>query len=216
MGHNVTRRAATVAAVVLGLFLGLWLASPSPVRAAAQVCIYDGIHSHTAEAGDVGDCDPRSDGFTYDAPLLVRADVHRVGAARSTSRQFMVSREWSASPRVETRGASTTPSTRSVATEAASPGLSGVNRVGSALKTDAQHAFPDVVDNFAAEGSKFSIPTKGPGGVVVRNSELFQVEGSLNGRSGVFEWIVDQGEMTHRRFIPGGKVTGYPNQVPTS
>jgi RHS repeat-associated protein len=101
------------------------------------------------------------------------------------------------------------------ATEAASPGLSGVNRVGSALKTDAQHAFPDVVDNFATEGSKFSIPTKGPGGVVVRNSELFQVEGSLNGKSGVFEWIVDQGDMTHRRFIPGGKVTGYPNQVPT-
>ena len=87
--------------------------------------------------------------------------------------------------------------------------------MGSALKTDAQHAFPDVVDNFATEGSKFSIPTKGPGGVVVRNSDLFQVEGSLNGKSGVFEWIVDQGEMTHRRFISGGKVTGYPNQVPT-
>ena len=28
------------------------------------------------------------------------------------------------------------------------------------------------------------------------------------------EWIVDQGSMTHRRFIPGGNVTGFPNQIP--
>jgi hypothetical protein len=63
----------------------------------------------------------------------------------------------------------TTPVSRSVATEAAPPGLSGATRTGSALRTDAQHAFPDVVDNFATSGSKFSIPTKGPGGSVVRN-----------------------------------------------
>lgn len=59
-----------------------------------------------------------------------------------------------------------------------------------------------------------TIPTKGPGGTVVRRSELYQVEGSLNGKEGVFEWIIDQGQMTHRRFIPGGRVTGYPNQTP--
>ena len=151
----------------------------------------------------------------YDATAVARADVHANDTGMSVSQQEVGSPQVSAPPSARVLGASTTPSDVDIATEAASPGLSGVNRVGSALKTDAQHAFPDVVDNFATEGSKFSIPTKGPGGVVVRNSDLFQVEGSLNGKSGVFEWIVDQGEMTHRRFISGGKVTGYPNQVPT-
>lgn len=153
--------------------------------------------------------------YTYDVPTVTRVNVQTSEVRRVESRQVTGSREEFASLFSPASGPSTTPGKRSVATEATSPGLSGVNRMGSALKTDAQHAFPDVVDNFATEGSKFSIPTKGPGGVVVRNSELFQVEGSLNGKSGVFEWIVDQGEMTHRRFIPGGKVTGYPNQVPT-
>ncbi|MCY9845118.1 hypothetical protein [Vibrio caribbeanicus] len=90
----------------------------------------------------------------------------------------------------------------------------GKTRVGSANKTDPTHAFPDLVDNFVGDATKFTIPTKGPGGKVIRNSELHQVEGSLNGRQGVFEWIVDQGQVTHRRFIKNGTVTGYPNQVP--
>ncbi len=90
----------------------------------------------------------------------------------------------------------------------------GKPRAGSALKSDPQHAFPDLVDNFATDAQRFTIPTRGPGGQVVRQSELLQVEGSLNGREGVFEWIVDQGQVTHRRFIPGGRVTGSPNQIP--
>lgn len=45
-------------------------------------------------------------------------------------------------------------------------------------------------------------------------SELRQIEGSNNGVSGVFEWIVDEGNVTHRRFIPGAQVTGLPNQIP--
>ena len=94
------------------------------------------------------------------------------------------------------------------------PGVAGLPRTGSALKADPHHAFPDVVDNFARDAKHFEIPTRGPGGQIVRTSELYQVEGSLNQRTGVFEWIVDQGQITHRRFIPGGKVTGFPNQVP--
>lgn len=91
----------------------------------------------------------------------------------------------------------------------------GKPRVGSANKLpDVQHGFNDIVDNYAGYADKFEIPTKGPGGEVVRVSELRQIEGSNNGVSGVFEWIVDEGNMTHRRFIPGGQVTGLPDQVP--
>ena len=90
----------------------------------------------------------------------------------------------------------------------------GKPRVGSANKTDATHRFNDIIDNYAGDASKFDILTKGPGGKVIRTSELRQIEGSQNGKSGIFEWIVDQGNVTHRRFILGGKVTGFPNQVP--
>ena len=87
-------------------------------------------------------------------------------------------------------------------------------RTGSATKMDPHHAFPNLVDNYVGIAKKFDIPTKGPGGVIVRQSELYQIEGSLNGASGVFEWIVDQDCITHRRFIPNGGVTGFPNQIP--
>jgi len=93
-------------------------------------------------------------------------------------------------------------------------GLGGLPRSGAALKTDAQHAFPDIIDNYADDATRFTIPTKGPGGGVVRQSELRQLEGGLRGEQGVFEWIVDEGQVTHRRFIPGGRITGYPNQRP--
>lgn len=86
-------------------------------------------------------------------------------------------------------------------------------RAGSATKTDLLHSFPNLVDNYAGDAAKFSIPTRGAGGVVIRQSSLYQVEGGLNNKPGVFEWIVDAGQVTHRRFIPNGKVTGFPNQI---
>lgn len=69
-----------------------------------------------------------------------------------------------------------------------------------------------VSSNMATDGLRFGITTKGPGGEIVRQSDLYQLEGSLNGRPGVFEWIIDGGKRTHRRFIPGGTITGYPKQ----
>jgi hypothetical protein len=85
-------------------------------------------------------------------------------------------------------------------------------RVGSAKKLDPHHNFNDIIDNYAGEATIFNIPTKDSTGQIVRTSQLRQIEGSLNKQQGVFEWIIDQDQVTHRRFIPNGKVNGIPNQ----
>ena len=90
-------------------------------------------------------------------------------------------------------------------------------RVGKALKQDAHHAFPDIVDNFAGDAQRFKIPYRIAGGEIAGQSDLFQLEGALQGKSGrmssgIFEWIVHDGQVTHRRFIEGGQITGFPNQ----
>lgn len=46
---------------------------------------------------------------------------------------------------------------------------------------------------------------------------LYQLEDSLNGKQGIFEWIVDSKPakgVTHRRFIEGVGITGKPNARP--
>jgi hypothetical protein len=82
-------------------------------------------------------------------------------------------------------------------------------RTGSALKPDSHHAFHDIVDNFVQQAEKFIIKSGDP---IIR--ELYQIEGSLNGQQGIFEWIVDPRPnygVTHRMFIKNGKITGRPN-----
>jgi hypothetical protein len=51
-------------------------------------------------------------------------------------------------------------------------------RVGSALKQDPYHAFPDIVDNYASLATETSLPD---------GADLFQLSGSLNGKAGRFE-----------------------------
>jgi hypothetical protein len=82
-------------------------------------------------------------------------------------------------------------------------------RSGSALKKDAYHAFDNIIDNYASHAKKFDLV--GGDGIT---RQLYQIEGSLNGANGVFEWIVDPRPncgVTHRLFIKNGMVTGIPN-----
>lgn len=93
--------------------------------------------------------------------------------------------------------------------------LLGLRRVGSANKIDGQHGFSDLVDGYARYGQRFLIDTMGPNGKFSHKSELVQLLGAdRRGVSGVYEWIIDKGAVTHRRFIPNGEITGTANQIP--
>jgi hypothetical protein len=74
-------------------------------------------------------------------------------------------------------------------------------RTGSALKVDQYHAFNDVIDNYAGMAIKTNIGN---------NATLYQLEGSLNGTAGRFEWIIQNCNTTHRMFVPGGTMNGVP------
>ena len=85
----------------------------------------------------------------------------------------------------------------------------GLPRVGSALKTDAYHSFSDIIDNYAAFAAHFVIPAENESG----HADEYQIYGSLNGTEGVFEWIVQDEQVTHRFFRPGGTLNGDPSDV---
>ena len=85
-------------------------------------------------------------------------------------------------------------------------------RTGSALKTDELHSFNNIIDNYAGQATRFNL--KGGDGV---ERSLYQLEGSLNGKKGVFEWIIDPNPakgVVHRRFIENVQITGKPNARP--
>ena len=77
----------------------------------------------------------------------------------------------------------------------------GKPRVGSALKLDKYHAFNDIVDNYAGAATQTGLNN---------GASLYQIQGSLNGVAGRFEWITQGGNVTHRMFVPGGTVNGVP------
>ena len=84
--------------------------------------------------------------------------------------------------------------------------------IGSALKDDPMHRAPSyVVDQIPDKGRVF--PLRGGDGT---NNTLTQMPGSMNNKPGIFEWIVNSKmELTHQRFIPDGRITGTPNQIPS-
>ncbi len=63
------------------------------------------------------------------------------------------------------------------------------------------HGWPDIIDNYASEAQFFNLG---------KGAKLYQIEGSNNGVLGRFEWITENGYVTHRQFIQGGTVTGVP------
>jgi hypothetical protein len=82
-------------------------------------------------------------------------------------------------------------------------------RTGSGLKEDTSHRAASYLSKEQLEdGQAFSL--RG-GDKVVRT--LVQTPGNLNGKSGIYEYILDpSGKVTHQRFIAGGTITGRPNQ----
>lgn len=83
-------------------------------------------------------------------------------------------------------------------------------RTGSGLKADASHRAASFLSEAQLNaGTSFTIR----GGDDVAR-ELLQTPGGINGKSGIFEYILDPTKgVTHQRFIPGGGITGTPNQV---
>ena len=62
------------------------------------------------------------------------------------------------------------------------------------------HGFNDLVDNYAGYATKTTL----------NDATLYQLEGSLNGVEGRFEWIIQDGKVTHRMFIQNGAMNGVP------
>ncbi|AKL98232.1 hypothetical protein [Endomicrobium proavitum] len=84
--------------------------------------------------------------------------------------------------------------------------------VGSANKQDLYHKAADsklIKNEVITNDSTKNFAIKGNDG---KNYNLIQTEGVVNGKNGVFEYVVNENnEITHQLFIENGKINGIPN-----
>jgi hypothetical protein len=88
--------------------------------------------------------------------------------------------------------------------------ITNADRSSTALsKSDPGHrAASFLSESQLAKGTTFNIT----GGDGVQRT-LLQVNGGLDGKNGIYEYIIDSnGTVSHQRFIEGGVINGMPNQ----
>ena len=124
--------------------------------------------------------------------------VNRAVAKPSAPTESPISNDIIGKPRVGSGLKNDLPKTKGLPVE--NLGRQSVREFGPEAK---QHGWSDIVDNYIGDATKFDLPD---------GAKLYQLEGSNQGRPGIFEWILNNGKVTHRRFIPGGRITGRPNQ----
>ena len=108
-----------------------------------------------------------------------------------------------AGPRVQNAAAAAQKAAPAVAKAPCPPSgpVAGLERMGSALKTDLYHDFPIGLDQFASSATETRLQS---------GATLYQINGSLNGIIGRYEWIVNNTVVTHRLFVEGGTLNGIP------
>lgn len=62
------------------------------------------------------------------------------------------------------------------------------------------HGFSDIIDNYAGLADVTDLG----------NAKLYQIQGSQNGVMGRFEWIIQDGKVTHRMFVRNPELNGVP------